>query len=369
MEKVNILIIGAGVIGLAIAEALSEDFKDVVVVEKEETFGRHTSSRNSEVIHSGIYYPQNSLKSELCVRGVELIYDFCENKGIPYQKCGKLIVATNENEIPELYKIKENGEKNNVKNLEIIEKSECEKLEPQIKALKALKVPCTGILDTHKLMKKLESEAEKKEAFIVYDMEVISIEKKDNCYVVNFSNEEIFETNIIINSAGLFSDKIARMVGIDINAENLKTYWCKGEYYKTTKVKNINHLIYPLPDPRGIFLGIHLTLNLNGEVRFGPNAYYIKELNYSMDETYKNEFSKAVNKYIQIDEEFLSPDDCGIRAKLQGPNDDFRDFYIKEESEKGFPNFINLMGIESPGLTCCLSIAEYVKNIIKTKNS
>ncbi|MCK4312245.1 MAG: NAD(P)/FAD-dependent oxidoreductase [Candidatus Cloacimonetes bacterium] len=363
----NILIVGAGVIGLSIARALSEEFEDVVVVEKEESFGRHTSSRNSEVIHSGIYYPQNTLKAKLCVRGIELIYDFCEKNGVPFQNCGKLIVASNEEELTELYKLKENGEKNNVKGLEIIDEIECRELEPQIRVIKALKVNSTGIFDTHKFMQKLEKEAESNDAFIVYDMEVISIKKNENKYIVNFTNGEIFEVNTLINSAGLFSDKIAEMVGIDMQNANLQLHWCKGEYYKTTKVKDIKRLIYPLPDPKGISLGIHLTINLNEEARFGPNAYYVNELNYSMDETHKDAFYDSIIKYIKIDKEHLSLDDCGIRPKLQGPDDDFRDFYIKEESEKGFPNFINLIGIDSPGLTCSLAIAEEVKRILNRK--
>ncbi len=205
-------------------------------------------------------------------------------------------------------------------------------------------MPLTGIIDSHKLMQKLESNAEKNGAFIVYDMEVISIDTLVDGYLVKFSNGEVFETN---------------------KHENLKLHWCKGEYYKSSKIKNIDHLIYPVPDPNGVFLGIHLTINLQGEVRFGPNAYYVDELNYKIDELYKPEFLKAINNYIKIDEDSLHLDDCGIRAKLQEEGGEFRDFYIKEESEKGFPNFINCIGIESPGLTCCLTIAEEVKKLIK----
>ena len=151
-----------------------------------------------------------------------------------------------------------------------------------------------------------------------------------------------------------------------IKLENLQLHWCKGEYYKSSKIKEINHLIYPVPDPNGIFLGIHLTINLHGEVRFGPNAYYVDKLNYDMDETYKLEFLKAIRNYMKIDEEYFNLDDCGIRAKLQKEGEEFRDFYIKEESEKGFPNFINCIGIESPGLTCCIALAQEVRKLIKS---
>jgi len=282
---------------------------------------------------------------------------------VPYQNCCKLVVATSEEELDALYKLKEKGERNGVQNLKIIDKEECLQLEPQVKAIKALKVDATGIVDTHSLMHQLALQAEKNDAFIIYDMEVTAIKKVENGYQVSFADGEIFQANYVINSAGLFSDKIAEMAGLDIS--NLKIHWCKGEYYKTTKIKNIKHLIYPLPDPKGISLGIHLTINLNGEVRFGPNAYYVDELNYAMDETYLDDFYQAVNRYIEVKKEHLQLDDCGIRPKLQGPNDDYRDYYIQEESANGLPNFINLIGIESPGLTSCLAIAEYVKEIMK----
>ena len=363
MEKVNILVIGAGVVGLSLAKVLSNEFEDVVVVEKEESYGKHTSSRNSEVIHSGIYYPQNSLKARLCVEGVNLLYDFVKEYDIPFNKCGKMVVATCEEEITELIRLKKNGEQNGVRDLELIDKKKCHELEPQIKAIQALKVNSTGILDTHKLMQKLAVIAEEQDAFLVYEMEVCSIEKSQNSYIVRFANDEVFKANIIINSAGLYSDKIAQMVGINIEKHDLILHWCKGEYYKTSKIKNINHLIYPVPTT--ISLGIHLTINLAGDCRFGPNAYYVNEINYAMDETHKDAFFKSIHKYINIEKDWLQLDDCGIRAKLQKSDEIFRDFYIKEESNKGFPNFINLIGIESPGLTSCLAIAEEVKRILK----
>ena len=364
MEQVNILIIGAGIIGLAVARELSKEFDDVVLVEAEGTFGRHTSSRNSEVLHSGIYYPKDSLKALLCVSGVQKLYQYAKEKNIPFRNCGKLIVANNKEELSILEEIKNNGENNGVRDLQIINRSECIKLEPQIDVEYALKVPSTGIINSHKLMQKLVSDTEHNGADIVYDMKVFSINTLEEGYIVNFSNGENFEAKIVINCAGLQSDRIAEMVGINIEQEDLQLHWCKGEYYKSSKIKDINHLIYPVPDPNGVFLGIHLTINLQGEVRFGPNAYYVDELNYEMDESHKPEFLKAIKKYMKIDEENFHLDDCGIRAKLQEDGGVFRDFYIKEESEKGFSNFINCIGIESPGLTCCLTIAEEVRKLI-----
>jgi len=364
MEKVNILIIGAGVVGLAIAQELSRFHPDVVITEKEDSFGRHTSSRNSEVIHSGIYYPQGTLKADLCLKGNQQLYQFAEEYHIPYRKTGKLVVATSEEDLPALYRLYENGEKNHVKDLTILDEKECKNTEPRIKAIKGLWVPSTGIIDTHALMKEYVKIAEIQDAFIIYDMEVSSIKKTQQGFLVGYANGEEYFCNILINCSGLFSDKISALAGIDISEHKLKLHWCKGEYYKSTSLAGINHLVYPLPDPRGIFLGIHLTINLNGEVRFGPNAYYVNEINYSMQETHKEDFCRAINKYLSIELQDIHADDTGIRPKLQGPDDDFRDFYIREESDKGVPGFINLVGIESPGLTSAPAIAEKVCGIV-----
>ncbi len=363
MEKVDTLIIGAGVIGLSIAVQLSKKYEDIVVVEKEESFGRHTSSRNSEVIHSGIYYPQNTLKATLCVRGVNLLYEYLKAHDVPYNNCGKLIVAANHDEETELHRLKNNGLKNGVEGLEIIDQKRCREMEPQIKAESALLVPATGIMDTHGLMQSLVREAEANDAFIIYDMEVTDIARTGDLYQVRFSNGEIFEVNRLINCAGLWSDRVAEMAGIDLEEHDLKLHWCKGEYYKSSKVKGIKHLIYPVPDD--ISLGIHLTIDLAGNCKFGPSAYYVDQLNYSMDETHKNDFLFSINKYLDLDQDHLDMDDCGIRPKLQKEGEKFRDFYIKEESEKGLPNFINIIGIESPGLTASLAIAEYVENLLE----
>ncbi|MDD3050167.1 MAG: NAD(P)/FAD-dependent oxidoreductase [Candidatus Cloacimonetes bacterium] len=368
MEEVEILVIGTGVIGLAIAAELSNHYSEVVVVEQENSFGRHTSSRNSEVIHSGIYYPQNSLKALLCKKGNELLYRFAETNAISHRQTGKLVVATHEDELPALYQLKKNGELNSVAGIKLLSKEDCKAIEPEIKAVAGIFIPSTGIIDTHNLMKSLLTHAERNDAIILFKMKVTAISLVGKGYKVEFANGEIFHTRILINSAGLFSDKIADLAGINTESHSLRLHWCKGEYFKASSSHNIRHLVYPLPDPKGIFLGIHLTLNLNNEIRFGPNAYYTDKLDYSMDEHSKNDFLKAVNKYIDIDSENLHPDDTGIRSKLQGPSDSFHDFYIREENDKGFPGLINLIGIESPGLTSALSIAELVRKILKSGN-
>lgn len=354
-------------VGLAIGKVLSEEFEDVVIVEKEKSFGRHTSSRNSEVLHSGIYYPQNTLKAKFCVEGLELIYSYLREREIPHRQCGKFIVASSEEEKGNLFNLKENAEKNGVTGLTIISKEEVQRLDPKIKCYEALFVPSTGIVDSHKLMAQLETDFEGNDGFTVYDMEVTDIKHEDDKYIVHFSNGEVFQTNYLINSAGLYADKISAMLGItnDQKSESLSLHWCKGEYYKSNTIKDIKHLIYPLPDPKGVFLGIHLTINLNNEVRFGPNAYYVNEIDYKMDESYKDDFYKAISRYIDVKYDELHLDDCGIRPKLQNEGEEFRDFYVQEETINGFPNFVNLIGIESPGLTSCLVLGQYVKKIIK----
>ncbi len=365
MEQMDVLVIGAGAVGLAVGNELAGACGDVVVVEQEESFGRHTSSRNSEVIHSGIYYPQNTLKALLCLDGNELLYRFCEEHDIPHSNCGKIVVATKEDELAALEELYRNGLRNNVEGLKLIDRTECAELEPQVRAIRGLWVPSTGIFDTHSYMKKLNQLIEEKDGFVIYDMRAERIEKIEGGYRVLFNDGEVFQARYLINCGGLFTERVARMAGIDTDEADLNIHWCKGEYFKTTHIHGIRHLVYPLPDPQGKFLGIHLTINLNGEVRFGPNAYYIDEIDYRMDETNKEEFLQAVKQYIDIDEEFFSPDDCGIRPKLQKPGGAFRDFYIEEESKRGLPGFINLMGIESPGLTASLAIAKKVRALIK----
>ncbi len=364
MEEVEVLIIGAGIVGLSIAERLSKKYDFVIVAEKEDSFGRHTSSRNSEVIHSGLYYPKDSLKAKLCVQGNQMLYDFLEAQEIAHDRCGKLVIATREEELPILDELFEKGTKNGVKGLEIISSKKAKEMEPLFKTVGALWVPSTGIMDTHSVMKKLEFMTEENGAMISYNTEVIDVEKTDDGYVVIFSDGFKVKSPIVINSAGLWADKVAQLVGLDPEEHNYEIQLCKGEYYKTTRYKNIKHLVYPVPDPTGVSLGIHIRINLNGELSFGPNAYYVDELDYSMDETYHKQFHESVSEYLEIGYDEIWQDDAGIRPKLQKPGEKFRDFVIINEKDKGFPNFINLVGIESPGLTSCLAIAEYVENII-----
>lgn len=367
VEKFDIVVIGAGVVGLAIAQQLSfysrsaSSPTSVLVVEKESSFGQHTSSRNSEIIHSGIYYPKDTLKTKMCVGGNRMMYNFLSRYNIPHNRCGKLIVATSCAEARSIERLFERGKENGVSGIEILNAREISKIEPNVKAMHALHVPSAGIVDSHALMSKLEQKAQDLGAVFSYNTEVESIKKQDKGYLLNFKQQDVaIEAGVVVNAAGLWSDKVAQMVGID----NYRLYFSKGEYYKTSKYKSMSKLIYPVPDPSGKHLGIHTVIDLEGNLSFGPNAYYVDELDYNINESNKEQFHKAINRYLPIDYDSLSPSMTGIRPKLQKENEHFKDFVIKNEEEKGYNNFINLVGVESPGLTSCLAIAIRVKECI-----
>jgi len=358
--KFDAIIIGAGIIGLAVANELCGRYNSILVIEKENTFGQHISSRNSEVIHSGIYYSPDSMKAQLCVKGNQLMYDFAKKYNINYKNCGKIIVATVPIEMEQLEILMKNGQKNNVKGLELISASEVSKREPIIKSAGGLSVPSAGIIDSHALMHKLAYKITSNNSNIVYNTEVDNIINENDGYRITFKNiDYAAKSHIVINSAGLWCDKISKMVGVG----DYRLHFCKGEYYKTSMYRNkLNALIYPLPTK--ISLGTHIVLHLDGSIGFGPNAYYIDEIDYSIDDSNKKKFLKNINKYMDLTEEELNEDFSGIRPKIQAQDKPQEDFIIKNETEKGYHNFINLIGIESPGLTASLAIAEYVKNII-----
>lgn len=368
MEKIKYAIIGAGVVGLAIGYEFSKNKDgDVVIFEKNEKYGQETSSRNSEVIHAGLYYPKETLKSRLCIKGNKVLYDFCKKENIPNDNCGKLVVSTDEREKQEIIEIYSNALKSGVNNIEYLEEKDIKKLEPEVFALNALYSKTTGIIDVHKLMKKLSEKFADNGGMIALNSEVKSIKKTNKGYVLVYSDGEEILSEFVVNSAGLYSDKIAEMAGFDINKLGYKLKLCKGDYFKISSQPNIiSHLIYPPPHEKGYGLGIHATLNLSGYIRLGPDANYVNEINYDVDDYKIDEFYYSAKKMLPwLSKDMISPDTSGIRPKLQGPDDGFKDFVIQEEGRNGFPKFINLIGIESPGLTSCLAIGEYVRKLSK----
>lgn len=373
MEKINITIIGAGVVGLSVAAELSKSNDNVLLVERHGSFGRETSSRNSEVIHAGIYYEKDSLKAKTCVQGNRLLYKLCAANNIPHKKLGKLIVATNKKEEAPLEKLIKKGEGNGVGGLKLLKSKEIKSLGPSIKAAAAIYSPESGIIDTHSLMKHLEFAAKKNGADIAYIVTVLGIERKKGCYKINVRDsdrkEYVFESGIVINCAGLESDTIAGMLGIALSENGYNLTYCKGEYFRVAdkKASQIKMLVYPVPRHHSEGLGIHATPDLGGGLRLGPDHEYIErnKADYGQNPYKKRGFYESVKGFLPfLEEGDLTPDTVGIRPRLYKEGDPERDFVIKEESGNGFPGFINLIGIESPGLTSALSIAKIVKNIV-----
>jgi L-2-hydroxyglutarate oxidase LhgO len=370
LDHALITIIGAGVIGLAVAAQVIGKGRDVYILEKNETFGQETSSRNSETIHAGIYYPEGSLKAETCVAGNTLLYELCQQHGIGHKKTGKLIVATKNEEVEKLEALLDQGKGNGVHDLTMLSKSKIGELEPNVEAIAAILSPSSGIIDCHALMRLFISRAKEKGAEIVYRSKVVEIERLSDGYEVaveNSSGSFTFKTEIIINCAGLHSDRIAQLAGIDIDQAGYKLRYCKGEYFGVSKHKSrmVDRLIYPAPEPSTGGMGIHTVLDVEGRMRLGPNARYVDEIDYKVDESQQGVFYDSVRQFLPfIEYDDLAPEMAGIRPKLQGPGESFRDFVIRHEEDKGLPGFINLIGIESPGLTSAPAIAKYVEGIV-----
>lgn len=366
--KADITIIGAGVIGLAIASQVTRKGREVYLLEKNETFGQEQSSRNSEVIHAGIYYERNSLKERMCLEGNRLLYKLCEENKIACKKCGKIIVATNYLETEELEKLYRKCKDNGIP-LKMLSQREIGQLEPNLRVTAALLSLTTGIIDSYALTRYFLKKAQDNGTHIAYKTKVVSIENVSGGYKVgveNISGDFFFTTRILINCAGLHSNKIAQMAGIDANKANYKLHWCKGEFYSVSGGKNklINRLIYPVPAT--ISVGVHVCFDVNWRLRFGPLFYYVNEINYKVDDSRKKAFldSSIMKALPCIEPTNLNPETSGIMAMLQGKRENFRDFVIRHEQDRGLPGLINLIGIDSPGLTSAPAIASYVSHLV-----
>ncbi len=359
MADIEVLIIGAGIIGLSCGYELSKEGKSLYIIEKEDHHGRGISSRNSEVIHAGIYYPPNSLKSNTCIDGKHYLYEFLDKYNLPYIKRGKYIVATDKEGEEELYELYENAHNCDMKEIVMIDGNSFDN--NLIKATKAIYSPTTGVFNVHYFMDKLKDIIKEKGNDIVYGATVKHIEKISEGFEITIKDttgeDMTITAETVINAAGLDSAYIASFSG-----KNYKLYICKGTYFTLMQKppSPIEQLIYPIPEKRGTGLGIHLTIDTADRMKLGPDTEYIKEENYKVDENKQEIFYNSVKTFLPwIKRENLIPDMAGIRPKLQGPSDDFNDYIIENIN-----GFINLIGIESPGLTASLSIAKYVKNIL-----
>jgi L-2-hydroxyglutarate oxidase LhgO len=357
------VVIGAGVVGLACARELAARGREVVLIERHERFGVETSSRNSEVVHAGIYYPPGSLKARLCARGNRSLYAWCEARGVPHARLGKLVVASSAEEDPKLEQILRQAADNEVTSLRPLSSAEVRAIEPHVRATRGLWSPDTGIVDSHQLMASLLSDAEAHGCVVAWRHEVVGVERSGEAYRLaarSGGETTALEARSVVNSAGLDADRIAALAGLDVDACGYRLHYARGHYFRIHPRKRhlASHLIYPTPLAAG--LGIHVTLDLAGGVRLGPDVEYLPDRvqDYSVAERLRAKFFTAVSRYLEgLEAEDLSPDLAGIRPKLQGPGEPFRDFAIQEEAARGLPRWVNLVGIESPGLTCCLEIA------------
>lgn len=369
MADVPLTVVGAGVVGLAVAARLAPRLPDLVVLERRERHGQETSSRNSEVIHAGMYYAPGSLKARLCVRGNALLYELCERLAVPHRRLGKLIVAMAEHEIPDLEKLLARGRDNGVE-LELIPGAQARALEPAVPALAALHSPRTGILGAHGLMDALLQQARSSGALLRTGAELVGIERQADGYALTVRHgdaTETFTSERLVNAAGLECDAVAGLAGIDVDAAGYRLHYCKGSYFAVGPSRSglVRRLVYPVPSADT--LGVHVVLDLDGRMRFGPDLEYLpdRRLDYSVAESKRPAFAQATRRLVPgIGDEELSPDIAGIRPKLQASGGPARDFIIREESDRGLPGLVNLIGIESPGLTASLAIAEHVEEMI-----
>jgi L-2-hydroxyglutarate oxidase LhgO len=369
MADTPLTVVGAGVVGLAVAARLAPRFPELVVLERRERHGTESSSRNSEVVHAGIYYPTGSLKARLCVRGKNLLYEACEGHGVPCRRTGKLVVAVSAEEEPELERLQALGGANGVE-LTRLSAEQSRRLEPRVRVAAALLSPSSGIVSADGLMDFLLQKARAGGALLQTRAELASLERRDHDYRLTVrtpDGTEELTSERVVNAAGLESDRVAGLAGIDLDEAGYRLHWWKGSYFSVTgaKARLLSHLVYPVPAHAS--LGVHSVVGLDGRVRFGPDAEHLPEhrLDYAVDESRRGVFGEAVRRLVpEIADEDLSPDLAGIRAKLQGPGEGFRDFVVTEESARDLPGFVNLVGIDSPGLTSCLALAEEVDRLL-----
>jgi L-2-hydroxyglutarate oxidase LhgO len=369
MADFEIIIIGGGVVGLATAQRLSEKHPNLLVLEKHDRCGMETSSRNSEVIHAGIYYRQGSLKAALCVQGREELSVLCRNKNIPYRNITKIISASAETELKQLERIQKNAALNGV-HLEFLDKASTLNLEPNIRTFGSLYSSLTSIISAHDLMSYYYHSALALGATVQMRCEVVDIEKGESGYQLTIDEggtRSAVSGEIVINAAGLGSDTIAAMAGIDIDQAGYRLNYVKGSYFAVTpsKSKLLSRLVYPVPQNEG--LGVHALLDWNGRLKFGPDIEYLgnRVQDYSVAETKRRTFADGIRRILpMIADDDLTPDMSGIRPKLQKKGEPEKDFVIVHEKERGLTGFINLIGIESPGLTASPAIARFIEKLL-----
>lgn len=366
VEKVECVVIGAGVVGLAVARRLALSGREVIVLEASEAIGTETSSRNSEVIHAGIYYPTGSLKAEFCVAGKHALYDYCDSHGVEHRRCGKFIVATSDEQMAELERLKAVAAANGVPDLEWKSAGEVRDAEPAVFCVGALWSPSTGIIDSHGLMLAYQGDAETAGAMLAFHAPVRGGRIDDDGILLSVGGEGAMEikADLVVNSAGLHAQKVASTLE-GLPAEFVPpSYYAKGNYYSLVGKPPFSRPIYPVPEKAG--LGVHVTVDLGGQVRFGPDVEWIDRINYDVDPRRADKFYDAVRKYYPgLADGAIQPAYSGIRPKIQAPDEPAKDFVVQGPTDHGIDGLINLFGIESPGLTASLAIADRVAMLVR----
>lgn len=361
-------IIGAGVVGLAIARELAAQGQDVLVIEQHAIIGSETSARNSEVIHAGIYYPKDSLKARFCVEGKQMLYEHCKSSGVPHEQIGKLIVASNEQQTSALDSIQAHAANNGVKDLVRLDQAEVQNLEPELDVVAGLYSPSTGIIDSHALMLSLQGDAESNGAQIAFWTsltEWTAIHGGSGGFKLQCAGEEemTITSRRLVLSAGLHTSHLCRKSPSIPKDKVRTTRFAKGNYFRLTSRAPMSHLIYPVPEPGG--LGVHLTLDMGRQARFGPDVEWVDSLDYEVNPARSAKFYAAIRSYWPgLPDDSLEPDYAGIRPKLSGPSEPNADFEILGPNDLALEGCVALLGIESPGLTASMAIAKHVRCIL-----
>ena len=365
MSDVDTVIVGAGVVGLACAARLARAGRSVIVLERNDRVGQETSSRHSGVIHAGLYYPAGSLKALTCVEGRRALYERCERLALPHAKLGKLLVAADAEEAARLETIRARGVENGAGALRMLGRADVAAMEPRVRAVAGLWSRETGIVDAHALMDSYVAEAREHgaELALVTNVEGLSRERGGWRVHTRRADGDAFSVaaDHVVNAAGLASDRVAELAGVDVDALGYRLHPCKGDYFVLSpRLRGIaSHLIYPVPVHAG--LGVHITMDLGGKVTAGPDTEYVDRVRYDVDPAKAARFGQALRRFLpEVRDDDLRPDYAGVRPKLQGPGEPFADFVIEEASANGAPGLVNLIGIESPGLTASAAIADRV---------
>ena len=369
MEQVDAVVIGAGVVGLAVARALALQGREVWLLEAENAIGTGTSSRNSEVIHAGIYYPQGSLKARLCVDGKNQLYAYAAERGIGHNRCGKLIVATHPAQVPQLQAIIAKAAANGVPDLVLLTREEAQSLEPQLNCVAAVLSPSTGIVDSHAFMLALQGDFENAGGLVALNSPVASANCGADVITIVTQDGTELQTPLLINAAGLHAQTLARRFTGLAAAYVPPSHYCKGNYFTLAGRSPFDRLIYPAPEAAG--LGVHLTLDLGGQAKFGPDVEWVISPDDLVVDAARGEafYAEGRKDWPGLQDGALTAGYAGIRPKIQGPQEAAQDFLIQGQSEHGIQGLINLFGIESPGLTSALALGTYVAKMAGVQSS